>query len=188
MRRIDHPHGIVTLEGVLTPEMCTEWINRAEHAGLAVAPISGHGGPVMNTTIRDNTRVIFDDMTAADALFRRMQPLLDPDQSGWALEGLNERFRVYRYQVGQRFRWHRDGHYERPRRLGQPLSCSHFSLLLYLNDDFEGGRTEFRPEVRIEPKTGSALLFPHAVLHQGARVEAGCKYLLRTDVMYRFLR
>lgn len=38
--------------------------------------------------------------------------------------------------------------------------------------------------VKIVPRTGSVLLFQHDCLHEGARVRAGRKYAVRTDVMY----
>jgi hypothetical protein len=34
-------------------------------------------------------------------------------------------------------------------------------------------------------ETGKALFFEHDVRHQGAPVERGRRYVLRTDVMYR---
>lgn len=57
------------------------------------------------------------------------------------------------------------------------------TFMVYLNEDFEGGRTEFGWEV-VAPATGTALVFPHRRRHRGAVVSAGRKYVLRTDVMY----
>lgn len=59
-------------------------------------------------------------------------------------------------------------------------------MLLYLNGDYEGGETEFREDL-IKPEAGMALVFPHLMMHQGAPLEAGSKYVLRTDVMYQRL-
>ena len=59
-------------------------------------------------------------------------------------------------------------------------------LMLYLNDDFEGGRTPgSRADERGRARTGNALLFQHAILHAGERVVRGTKYVLRSDVLYR---
>ena len=55
--------------------------------------------------------------------------------------------------------------------------------MVYLNENFSGGETELQG-YNIQPKTGTALLFPHALLHQGNAVLSGTKYVLRTDVMY----
>ncbi len=38
---------------------------------------------------------------------------------------------------------------------------------------------------RVQPRAGMALVFKHAILHEGSSVVAGTKYVLRTDVMYR---
>jgi hypothetical protein len=57
--------------------------------------------------------------------------------------------------------------------------------MVYLNDDFEGGTTDFRDGDVIAPKRGMALLFEHRLIHQGAPVTRGKKYVMRTDVMYR---
>ncbi len=62
--------------------------------------------------------------------------------------------------------------------------------MIYLNDGFEGGATCFhqgRHRLHVTPKAGMALVFYHRVLHEGAAVEKGRKYVLRTDVMYRDL-
>lgn len=101
---------------------------------------------------------------------------------------MNERLRLYRYDVGQKFDWHLDGSFERP--TGER---SFFTFMVYLNDDFEGGTTSFTnvqsristgDMLRVTPKTGMALLFHHPILHRGDPVVAGRKYVLRTDVMY----
>jgi hypothetical protein len=57
--------------------------------------------------------------------------------------------------------------------------------VFYLNDDFEGGDTDF-PELeqRITPRRGRALLFQHRILHEATRVHRGEKLVLRTDVLY----
>ena len=63
---------------------------------------------------------------------------------------MNERFRFYRYDLGQTFRWHRDGYFERPNR-----ERSRLTLMVYVNDDFEGGHTRFE-EALIKPVKGTA--------------------------------
>ena len=69
--------------------------------------------------------------------------------------------------------------------------------MIYLNDDFEGGSTDFKrtdevpktgmayKEFKVWPKGGMLLLFPHKLMHQGSPVTRGAKYVLRTDVMYK---
>ncbi len=56
---------------------------------------------------------------------------------------------------------------------------------LPLNEEFTGGSTDFDLVGSVVPETGMALLFEHRVLHQGAPLLEGVKYVMRTDVMYR---
>jgi predicted 2-oxoglutarate/Fe(II)-dependent dioxygenase YbiX len=95
------------------------------------------------------------------------------------VSGFNERFRFYRYRGAQFFKAHKDGSYER-----SEAEASFLTILIYLNDDFTGGHTDFAWE-SIKPRAGSALVFPHRQMHQGSAVESGTKYVLRTDIMYR---
>ncbi|UUZ51302.1 2OG-Fe(II) oxygenase [Massilia sp. B-10] len=92
---------------------------------------------------------------------------------------MNERFRFYRYTAQQFFKWHQDGTFRRSEH-----EESFLTFIMYLNDDYTGGATEF-PWEKIAPKAGSVLVFPHRLRHQGATIVAGTKYVLRTDVMYR---
>jgi len=114
----------------------------------------------------------------ANQIYNKIYSFLPKSLEGWRVLELNERFRFYRYQPGQYFKWHRDGSYERE--LGQE---SKLTLIIYLNDSYEGGETDFRG-MSIKPETGMALIFPHRLMHQGATLIAGVKYALRTDVMY----
>lgn len=36
----------------------------------------------------------------------------------------------------------------------------------------------------VQPAVGKALVFEHAIVHEGVAVDEGSKYVLRTDVMY----
>ena len=89
-------------------------------------------------------------------------------KSGWKAVGLNERFRFYRYDPGQRFARHTDGSFRRDN--GEQ---SHFTFLVYLNDGFDGGATAFhenRASLLVTPERGKALVFYHRQLHEGMPV------------------
>jgi len=169
---------------------CRQWIASAERAGFASAPVTTDVGPVHMPGMRNNTRVMIDDPDAAGELWARLGPRL-PERwrsARWRRDdyvpcGLNERLRFYRYTPGQRFATHRDGAYVR-----SPEERSLLTVLLFLSDDFVGGETrilEPRQACDVTPKAGSALCFAHRLLHEGATLREGCKYILRTDVMYR---
>jgi hypothetical protein len=174
---------VFTIEGFLTPEECAQHIATSESGGYDAAPITTSQGPMMRPDIRNNARVIVDDVDLAAALFPRLAPHLPARIEGATPIGINERFRFYRYDPGQTFAWHTDGYYARPN--GER---SQLTFMVYLNDGYAGGETNFSlrypGEVSVVPKAGMALLFVHHLMHEGARLREGRKYVLRSDVMY----
>lgn len=175
--------SIVTVANFLSPEECEAVIRQTLAEGYADAPITAFRGFAMRPDIRNNTRVMKDDTELAARLWERMKgfvPVHHPDIGTWRAQGLNERFRYYRYTGGQYFKWHGDGPFIR-----SAEERSVFTAMVYLNDDFEGGTTDFRFGLSVTPRRGMLLLFEHSLVHQGAPVLSGCKYVLRTDVMFR---
>lgn len=179
-----HP-DVFSIHDALDAERCRALVSFAEESGFEPAPVTTAQGPRMLTQVRDNTRVMLDDRALATELFSLWKPLL-PEHwlhpEGWTCIGLNERLRFYRYARGQRFKMHRDGRFERDN--GER---SKLTLLLYLNDDLQGGHTRVltaQGEFDIAPRQGSALCFKHELRHEGAPILEGLKYVLRTDIMY----
>ena len=60
------------------------------------------------------------------------------------------------------------------------------SFLVYLNERFTGGETDILDIGVVTPKAGLALCFRHHLIHEGRTVRSGIKYVLRTEIMYRF--
>lgn len=170
-----------TVPNFLSADESAGLIERAMAMGCAPAPITTRMGPVMNEDIRNNTRAMFDDLELSAMLFERAKAHVPAEIEGWQLSGVNERLRIYRYEPGQRFAMHRDGCFRRNER-----EESFLTFMVYLNEGFDGGETEFPYESRmIVPETGMALFFIHHLLHEGCTVTRGEKFALRTDVMYR---
>lgn len=170
--------NIFTIANVLTADECQAYVTLTEQAGYAAATINTNKGVELRPDIRNNTRVILDDFEIARNLWQRVQAQIPPVLAGRQALGLNERFRFYRYDVGQYFAPHYDGCFRRDN--GEQ---SLLTFMIYLNDDFEGGETNFG-EITIKPETGMALVFEHQLLHEGCAVTKGRKYVLRSDVMY----
>jgi predicted 2-oxoglutarate/Fe(II)-dependent dioxygenase YbiX len=171
----------------LTPQECADFIAFSETEGYGDAPLTTARGFVIDKEVRNNTRVMVDDFTLAAMLFERAKPLLPAQFGGWDVVGFNERFRYYRYDVGQTFAPHYDGTFYR-----KYHEESRLTFMIYLNADFEGGTTEFyrdsgTPKLTVRPESGMALVFEHLQLHEGAPVTSGRKYVLRTDVMYALI-
>lgn len=180
---------VFTVSNLLSAAECDAWIARAESTGFDDAPINSSLGPIMRKDVRNNDRVLIDDETAAERLWERAKPFVSQRFGKFAAKGLNERFRIYRYAIGQFFEWHRDGCFERAN--GER---SFFTVLIYLNEGFAGGETSFQDlddfsdrTVHIKPQTGLALFFEHPLLHKGEPIMSGHKYVLRTDVMYEWM-
>jgi hypothetical protein len=154
MKRTKIADEVYIIEDFFTLEECQYWIDFGEKKGYKLAKINmGFRQQVVNTGIRNNKR-------------------------GIAI-GVNERFRFYRYTVGQEFKPHRDGSFIR-----NIKEWSAYTLIIYLNENIIGGETDFF-DFKLQPKQGNALLFKHEIRHAGLPVTEGVKYVLRTDVMYK---
>jgi predicted 2-oxoglutarate/Fe(II)-dependent dioxygenase YbiX len=171
---------IFTVSGVLTPDECASFIRLIESQGPEAAPVTTGYGFAMMPDLRNNTRVMIDDPGRAGWLWDRVAAFVPPRIGPWKAVGLNERFRYYRYDPGQYFRWHGDGAFVRSQ-----YERSLLTAMVYLSDDFEGGSTDFQDYGSVIPERGMALFFEHSLFHQGAPVIRGRKYVLRSDVMYR---
>jgi len=126
---------VYVISQFLSPDECRKYIAIAEEVGFVDAPITTANGPVMRKGVRNNLRVMIDDPQEAALLWERAKKWAVSPFRGREAIGLNERFRYYRYEPGQSFALHYDGAYERGN--GER---SEFTFLIYLNDDFEGGR------------------------------------------------
>ena len=170
--------GIYTIKEFLSARECSEQIAKSEQSGYQPATF---GGPDQTQTrmpgYRNNFRVLFQDDALAEEFWRRSRDIVPRVVEGHETIGVSERFRFYRYDRGQFFGRHPDG----PTRRSNG-ERSRLTLIVYLNDDFEGGETIF-DHTTIEPTTGMALLFIHGLMHEGAEVLEGRKYVLRTEVM-----
>ena len=102
---------------------------------------------------------------------RMPMPMADGSQS-WM-----EHHQVLRYTVGQKYDWHSDTtDWTEGKSSGRIMS-----VVAYLNNDFEGGSTEFIDGAR-KAKTGNSLFFPSNWIfyHRAQPVTEGVKYALVT--------
>jgi len=180
MEKIDLHENIFFIKNFLTSAECDSYINFGNTKGFEEAKVGIQGSQVMNKGIRNNDRLLFFDLELATTLWERVKNLIPEKMENYKVADLNEMFRIYKYTKGQRFKMHRDGSYER-----NEQERSFFSFIMYLNDDFEGGETEFRKLFSIKPEKGAALLFHHPYRHEGKEILSGTKYVLRTDIMYK---
>jgi len=203
----------------LRPDECRKLIELAEHKGFQRSMPSGGGhGRTGREDARNNSYVVVTDAALAERLFNRVRAFVPKDltwlesspyfgaQGGaeWTVCGVVDRLRFYKYEKGEEYPEHFDGSYKRDITLDngdQLRQHSFLTLLLYLNDDFDGGETRFFPDKQhcrflrdrelkeptdvVVPVAGQALLNIHPILHEGSAVTRGIKYVLRTDVLYQ---
>ncbi len=175
---VQHAEQVFTIASLLTPVECADLIALAERRGFEPAGVrTADGGQKAMAHVRNNERVVFEAPEWVAALWRRLGAAGLPALDGQLPCGLPRALRFYKYGPGQRFRMHKDGPWSEDGRL------SKLTVLVYLNQGYAGGDTAFRG-FSVRPRTGDALLFAHATWHEGAPVEQGTKYALRSDVMY----
>ncbi|MDB4956211.1 MAG: 2OG-Fe(II) oxygenase [Myxococcales bacterium] len=166
---------------------CASVLASVHDAEWLSGTVNRASGREIDENVRNNLIAIVRDPNVGATLWKRIEPHLPGAMSsGWdgprrtvRVIGLFEPLRIYRYEVGHHFGLHTDQSYSRAG------ARSLLTLLLYLDDDFDGGETDFPDQGRtIAPRAGDALWFQHAVLHAGKRVSRGVKHVLRTDVLY----
>jgi len=172
-------NGVFTVDNFMSPEESQKWIQFSEEAGYEDAKINLGKQQVLNKLIRNNERFIYDSVELAEELWERVKDFVPPETVYGRAIGLNEKFRFYKYFPGQQFKLHQDGSFMR-----NIHEWSSFTFMVYLNEDMKGGATRFM-NCSIQPKTGTALIFKHELMHEGCPVIEGIKYVLRTDVMYK---
>jgi predicted 2-oxoglutarate/Fe(II)-dependent dioxygenase YbiX len=130
---------------------------------------------------RNNDRITFNDPEFAAEIFKKISGAVElHNEEGFSPVGCNPRFHIYRYgEPGDQFTLHAD----QPYILDDTISF--YTVLFYLSLDYEGGEVLIGGTEKFRAKAGSALVFPHYMLHGAAPLVSGTRYTMRTDVMYR---
>lgn len=146
--------------------------------------------------VRNNTRYLFKSNPLARSLWKTFAKALDSSEleevrpAGFGTDGVwipvavNSLFRLNRYEQDQHFSKHQDVGY-----CANNDSRTILSFIIYLNENFSGGETEFYNNddtvaCTVRPTLGTAVLFNHSMWHVAKPVVAGTKYLLRGDIMF----
>ena len=161
------------VDNVYTVAECDRFIRSIETSDPQIA--------TNNPLYRNQDRVIRDNPETAREMFHRLKYHLPDRMGNLCLLGLNERLRMYRYQVGQYFSPHMD-HWYCP----NDDRITLHTVIVYLNGDFDGGETRFSEELNevIKPAPGLVAIFQHKLRHEGCSVRSGTKYVIRTDTVY----
>ncbi|CAM9912972.1 unnamed protein product, partial [Ascophyllum nodosum] len=195
------------IDGLLSARECATWISHAEEKGFE----RSFHAQTAEIAHRDNGRITLHSPAVAAAVFARVGPFVPAEMDGRSAAGCNANIRLYRYNVGQRFGKHVDESVEDEN--GRVsywtvliyLNGGEEGSVATGGRDTESGADEALEPLRggetvfykgnyggkiaasFAPAMGACLIHGHGqrcLLHEGAVVTSGTKYLLRTDVMY----
>ena len=175
------------MDGILTAEECQQFIVLLDKPEELQAVDRGFA---------HYDRNILVSAEWAGRIYERIKGVLPADIVGGLKESagdlkteiyLNDHFRFSKYHPGQRFDCHRDGF-----NADGAGGRSFMTVNIFLNDDFQGGETAFydgaQEVLRAVPAPGRGAIFDGQIYHAGLEVREGYKYLLRTDLMLRYVR
>jgi len=192
--------GAFQLHNIFTLELCNDFIKKTEqleYNNSSNPEYQTSRTDILELQNRTNSRLVYiASEIEVKFIWEKIKEFIpDTIHNGkWEKSGINKIFRFYKYEVNQYFGLHFDNQF-----ISDTAETSHFSFILYLNDDFENGQTTFLKWINdtaecklipIKPKRGSALIFYHtghlSPLHEGtAHTSVGkTKYVLRSDVMF----
>jgi hypothetical protein len=183
---------VLKVRHALSPSVCRELIQLSERAGYEPALVNiGHGRQKYIPEYRSSFRVMLDHDKLANTFFKYIEehlPLRSDYRGLYKPRECNERIRFLKYDNAGYFQQHCDGSYARPRTHTRFGDRSYLTLLVYLNQEYEGCTRLFSDDgsrsYDVKPETGMILVHDHSVLHEGAPISNGVKYAIRTDVMY----
>jgi len=198
------------LYNVLSPSECEYYIKTAESLGLDSTPIANNPKYRNNARVVAKSQEVSSLIFSRIKPYLLPIEITTEDRKnvgvGYRLEGiwnpqiLNEVWRLCRYSPGGHFAPHFDGTFVRSTNVR-----SMKTFMLYLNGGFEGGTTNFISDVqklfkdpntgmyraeeknillRIVPEPGMAIIFNHQLLHEGAQLTSGKKYIMRSDILF----
>lgn len=166
----EKPFELFTMDGLFTNEECLKWLSDIQNTSFE------HTRPFTQSNF-NNGKVINPE--TSQFIFHRIAPHLPS----------NFHTRVVKYiffshiKAGQEFGIHTDTGSEYDIKNNEK---SAYTVLIYLNDDFKGGTTQFYtknliPTAEIHPKKGRVLMFNIDLFHQGKLVVEGDKYWIGTE-------
>ena len=175
--RLSESPGASLFPGIFSTEECDFLISRSKPSlqpSLVVDPASGRQVP---NPVRTSDAVPFPLISESPAIHALCRRLAEASGTG-VKQG--EPLQVLRYRPGQEYRPHFDA-------ISNSDNQRVLTFLVYLNDDYEGGETQFLSSgLRVKGRKGDGLLFRNADAagipdpnsqHAGLPVTAGEKFL-----------
>lgn len=168
--------GIYEIDNFLTKEECKQFIEVVKFP------------PQQSTCFTDTgvfkNRKWIDDKTA-NFFYTRLTNFVTPSNQA---KRANNLVMTGYYTPGEQFNMHTDTglYYNR-----KTKEKTRWTLLIYLNDNYEGGHTlfyddEWKQTRDVQPKEGKALLFDIDLWHRGEEVLSHEKYWIGCEIIGNF--
>ena len=204
----------IVLHNVLTPQECLQLSSLTDEIKMQDASADHR--------YRNNMRCEIKSQALAKVLLQRIMPFVEHQKvvtpqnvnnfmqrelmiGDWNLCGMNDQFVVCYYLSENK--GHLGPHYDGEHNPSQDV-CSMKTFMIYLNDEYEGGTTNFLKEdngdelkfdeekgiycasenqilAKLKAKQGDCLIFDHKILHEGSQVTSGKKFIFRSELMYK---
>jgi hypothetical protein len=175
------PHGVILQSGWLNAAMCDQLVSFLEGQPRNwLTVIDRKSGTERLDPMRVTERVSLGSMRSnvVDIVRRAIIEVMEPE-----MDCEIERFvdpNILRYSPGGQFRGHADSEvFDRQTGLWRKMIDRDFSMLLYLNDAFEGGNITFlKFNFSYRPTKGDLLVFPsdQRYAHRAEPVKSGSRW------------
>ena len=168
-----------SIPSVFTNYECEKLIALAEKGGFLQINENEYNG-------RKSLRFLKNDHQLSYLIFSKIINFIPQTYLGKTFFYVNPLLRFLKYNKGDYFELHRDGQYE-----DDKGNISLITVLIYLNCDYEGGKTTFylhnnenKNPIILNPEIGLVSLMDQRILHEVPKLESGIKYVIRTELMY----
>ncbi len=180
------PYGVNVVHNFISSEQCDDWVRRAEtkeRETLKVVDVEKSSRTNIVSKLDPNRvteSVVLGDLEdemnlkIALALQTKIEPHY-PCKIAWYESAI-----LLRYTAGGHYKKHADSdNYNVEHKVQVKTLDRDVSLLLYLNDDYEGGGIKFSKfNYRYQPRKGDLVFFPSdfRYMHEAEKVISGVRY------------
>lgn len=180
---------LLSIKNVLTERECNKIIKMTEKNGYKKASLytDDKGKEHFYEEFRKSDRCIIDDERFVKKLEKRIYDYIPKIYDNKKYHSINPRCRFQKYKNNGYFARHSDSYYKS----GSLISC--ITILIYLNDDYEGGFTTFFSNPSdtkgflLKPEIGMICLMDQDIGHEVPHLTSGIKYVIRTELMYTYI-
>lgn len=178
------PHGIAIVEAFLSPEECRRLVTMAETLEgqrFQVRDRARNLEPVPDPTRVAEWMVLGDSQHVLDEVVARAFAEVIVPRSGQTIDWYEEP-QLLRYVSGGHYQYHADAYHLVPEAGAWRKAVDRdISLLLYVNDEYEGGELHFkRFSYTLRPRAGMLVWFPSDMRyeHMAKPVTSGFRYAI----------